>query len=67
MDPVTINLIIQGIMAAVPGALQIIHIFTQPNGDTTVTILERAKKTAENDQSLIAAWNAAHGTPVKPL
>jgi hypothetical protein len=60
MDSATINLIIQALTAAIPGALQIIHVFTQPNGDTVAVILERAKQTAEGDKSLIAAWNASH-------
>lgn len=49
------------INAAIPGALAIIHIFTDSDtGATTVTILERAKTKAQSTQAVIEAWNKLH-------
>jgi hypothetical protein len=63
MDPVTLSLIVQGVVAATPGILHLFHATTNGNGDTTVVILDRAKKTAAADDALIAQWNATHPSP----
>lgn len=53
--------LLAAINAAIPGALAIIHVFTASDtGETTVTILERAKATAQGTQDLIKAWNDNH-------